>query len=118
MPYVRPLAMALCLVPALATAAQPRERWSFAWDAHPQATQVSYFVLQIDVQSQRWLYRIPSGTATTVRDIAIDPAIVGDGSAVLRACTAADVCSADSNRLVIDRTPPQPVSSIGFTNQR
>jgi len=97
---------------------QPRERWSFAWDAHPQAAQVSYFVLQIDVQSQRWLYRIPSGTATTVRGIAIDPTIAGDGSAVLRACTAADICSADSNRVVIDRTPPQPVSSIGFTNQR
>ena len=111
-------AFLLCILPSLAWAAQPRERWSFAWDAHPQAAQVSYFVLQIDVQSQRWLYRIPSGTATTVRDIAIDPTLPGDGSAVLRACTAADICSADSNRVVIDRTPPQPVSSIGFTNQR
>ena len=111
-------AFLLCLLPSLAWGAQPRERWSLAWDAHPQAAQISYFVLQIDVQSQRWLYRIPSGTATTVRDIPIDPTLAGDGSAVLRACTAADICSADSNRLVIDRTPPQPVSSIGFTNQR
>ena len=111
-------AFLLCLLPSLAWGAQPRERWSFEWDAHPQAAQVSYFVLQIDVHSQRWLYRIPSGTATTVRDIPIDPTLAGDGSAVLRACTAADICSADSNRVVIDRTTPQPVSSIGFTNQR
>ena len=111
-------AFLLCLFPALAFGAQPRERWSFAWDAHPQAAQISYFVLQIDVQSQHWLYRIPSGTATTVRDIPIDPTLAGDGSAVPRACTATEVCSADSNRVVIDRTPPQPVSSIGFTNQR
>lgn len=111
-------AFLLCLLPSLVWGAQPRERWSFAWDAHPQAAQVSYFVLQIDAQSQRWLYRIPSGTATTVRDIPIDPTLAGDGSAVLRACTAADVCSADSNRVVIDRTPPQPIPSIGFTNQK
>lgn len=38
-------AFLLCILPSLAWAAQPRERWSFAWDAHPQAAQVSYFVL-------------------------------------------------------------------------
>ena len=64
----------------------------------------------------------PPGTAAAPRmTYGTDGAggsVAGAGSAVLRACTAADICSADSNRVVIDRTPPQPVSSIGFTNQR
>lgn len=43
----RALPILLLLLPALATAAKVRERWGFAWDAHPQAAQVGYFELDI-----------------------------------------------------------------------
>lgn len=119
MTLARPLALALGLLPALATAAQPRERWSFAWDAHPQAAEVGYFVLDIRLPGKLIRQRISGGTATAVRDVLVPASIPGEGVAVLRACRPTGECSADSNAVALDRTPPQPPTAVthGF-NQR
>ncbi len=81
--------------------------WSFAWDPHPEAAKVAYFELEICVGGACKTTEIPGGTATGARDIAVDPALQGDGTAVARACDARRTCSADSNTVALDRTPPQ-----------
>lgn len=119
MTLARPLALALGLLPALAPAAQPRERWSFAWDAHPQAAQVGYFELEIRVPPKTWITRIPGGATTAVRDVLVPASVPGNGTAVLRACRPTGECSPNSNVVALDRTPPQPPTAVthGF-NQR
>lgn len=89
-------------------AASVREYWGFAWDAHPQATQIDHFDLEICLPSQCLLTRINGGTTTTVQDVRIAPDLPGNGTAVLRACTATGACSGNSNPVPIDRTPPPP----------
>lgn len=115
---MRALAVAF-LLPALALAAQPRERWGFAWDPHPQAALVEYFELEICLSSGCAITRIPGGTATTIRDVRIPPTVSGNGTAVLRACAAALGSSGNSNTVMIDRTPPLPPTAVshGFNNR-
>lgn len=96
----------------VALAAQSRERWSFAWNPHPQAAEVDHFDLEITTNARIWIVRVAGGTATTVRDVLIDPAIAGNASAVLRACRANNECSANSNRVEIDRTPPRSPGAL------
>lgn len=118
MTRARPLALALGLLPALAPAARLGERWSFAWDAHPQAAQVGYFELDIRLPGKLIRERI-GGATTAVRDVLVPASVPGDGTAVLRACRPTGECSADSNAVALDRTPPQPPTAVthGF-NQR
>lgn len=120
MTLARPLALALGLLPALAPAARLGERWSFAWDAHPQAAQVGYFELDIRLPGKLIRERIDGGTKTAVRDVLVPASVPGDGTAVLRACRPNGECSADSNVVALDRTPPQPPTAVhhGFNNQR
>lgn len=119
MTRARSLALALGLLPALAPAAQPRERWGFAWDAHPQAAQVGYFELDIRLPGKLIRERIDGGTKTAVRDVLVPASVPGDGTAVLRACRPTGQCSGNSNVVALDRTPPQPPTAVthGF-NQR
>lgn len=114
----RAACLVACLLPALATAAQPRERWSLAWDLHPQAAEVGYFVLDIRLPGRTLQTRIDGGTQTEVRDVYVDPALQGDGTAVLRACRPNGECSADSNAVALDRTPPSPPTDLRFDGQR
>lgn len=102
-----------------AQAAQPRAFWHFAWDPHPQAPDVGYFLLRVCVSLRCWVTRIDGGTDTTARNVYLDPLVVGDGTAVLQACLADGRCSGDSNTVVLDRTAPQPPTAVeyGF-NQR
>lgn len=109
-------ALLLLLVPPLA-AALPRERWSFAWDAHPQATEVGYFVLDIRLPGRLIQTRIDGGTKTEARDVYVDPVLQGDGTAVLRACRPSGECSGDSNAVDLDRTPPSPPTELRFDGQ-
>ncbi len=109
----------LLLVMAGATgAASVRERWSFAWDLHPQADKVRYFELAICLPSQCFTTHIPGGTSVGVQDVFVDPAILGNGVAVLRACASTGYCSDNSNAVPLDRSPPptprQPAFIPGF----
>lgn len=115
----RALLLAVLLAPSLAIAAKVRDRWGFAWNAHPQAAAVGYFEMQIDVPGRRWIHRIEGGTATEIRAVFVDPTIPGDGIAVLRACRSTGECSGNSNTVVLDRTPPQPPTAVshGFTER-
>lgn len=107
----RALPLLLLLLPALATAAKVRERWGFAWDAHPQAAQVGYLKLIRE--------NISGGTATEIRDVLVPINIPGNGIAVLRACRQNGECSANSNAVTLDRTPPQPPTAVSHDfNQR
>jgi len=106
------------MVAMVAMAAQPRERWSFAWGPYPQAAEVDHFELEINTNTRTWIVRVAGGNATTVRDVFIDPAIVGNASAVLRACRANNECSANSNRVEIDRTPPSPPGALFYDTTR
>jgi hypothetical protein len=95
-------------------AASVRERWSFAWDPHPQADQVGYFDLEICVPSRCEITRIVGGTSIGIQDVLVDPGIPGNGIAVLRACTPSRVCSGNSNAVDLDRTPPPAPSRPAF----
>ena len=107
----RALPLLLLLLPALATAAKVRERWGLAWDAHPQAAQVGYSKLIRE--------NISGGTATEIRDVLVPINIPGNGIAVLRACRQNGECSANSNAVTLDRTPPQPPTAVSHDfNQR
>jgi hypothetical protein len=115
----RALSLLLFLIPALAMAAKPRERWGFAWNPHPQAAEVGYFELQIDVPGKRYIIRINGGIATETRGVLLPAAIPGDGIAVLRACRPTGECSGNSNAVFLDRTAPQPPTAVshGFTRR-
>lgn len=113
MAYYLRMILAL-LLPIAAMAAQPRERWSFAWDPHSQASEVDHFELEITTNARTWIVRVAGGNATMVRDVFIDPALAGNASAVLRACRANNECSANSNRVEIDRTPPSPPGALFY----
>lgn len=106
------------LLPIAATADQPRARWSFAWDSHPQAAVVDHFELEVMTNTRTWIVRVVGGTVTMVRDVFIDPALAGNASAVLRACRANNECSANSNRVDIDRTPPRPPGALFYDTMR
>lgn len=112
------LAMIAMLLPIAAIAAQPRERWSFAWDPHPQASEVDHFELEVMTNTRTWIVRVVGGTVTMVRDVFIDPTLAGNASAVLRACRANNECSANSNRVEIDRTPPSPPGALFYDTTR
>lgn len=115
----RAIPLLLLLLPALATAAKVRERWGFAWDAHPQAAQVGYFELDIQLPGQLIRKKIDGGTATEIRDVLVPENIPGNGTAVLRACRPTGECSANSNAVALDRAPPQPPTAISHGyNQR
>lgn len=117
MAYYLRMILAL-LLPIAAMAAQPRERWSFAWDPHSQASEVDHFELEINTNTRTWIVLVAGGNATTVRDVFIDPALAGNASAVLRACRANNECSANSNRAEIDRTPPSPPGALFYDTTR
>lgn len=111
---------AVALVGVLpARAAAVRTYWNFAWDPHPMAAEIGYFTLVICVGLRCEVHRLDGGTRTDARNIFVDPTVVGDGTAVVRACTPAGKCSGDSNTVVLDRTAPQPPTAVeyGF-NQR
>ncbi len=115
----RALPLLLLLLPALATAAKVRERWGLAWDAHPQAAQVGYFELDIQLPGKLIREKISGGTATEIRDVLVPINIPGNGIAVLRACRQNGECSANSNAVTLDRTPPQPPTAVSHDfNQR
>ncbi len=115
----RALPLLLLLLPALATAAKVRERWGLAWDAHPQAAQVGYFELDIQLPGKLIREKISGGTATEIRDVLVPINIPGNGIAVLRACSPTGECSANSNAVTLDRTPPQPPTAVSHDfNQR
>lgn len=101
-----PLALWLTLVGVLpARAASVRTYWDFAWDPHSQASLVDYFVLQICISLHCESTTVPGGTTTLVRRVFVNPALNGNGTAVLRACDAKNNCSGDSNTVELDRTP-------------
>lgn len=108
------LVLIALLSPMVAMGAQPRDRWAFAWDPHPQASEVDHFELEINANTRTWIVRVVGGNVTTVRDVFIDPALAGNASAVLRACRANNECSANSNRAEIDRTPPSPPGALFY----
>lgn len=115
----RALPLLLLLLPALAPAANVRERWGLAWDAHPQAAQVGYFELDIQLPGKLVRKKISGGTATEIRDVLVPINIPGNGIAVLRACRPNGECSANSNAVALDRTPPQPPTAVSHGyNQR
>lgn len=95
-----------------ARAAQPRERWSFAWDPYPQAAQVGYYELEICLSSGCSIQKIVGGFTFVVRDVFVDPKTSGDGTAVLRACRPTGECSGNSNTVVLDRVPPLPPTAV------
>lgn len=100
------IALLLLLVASVLWAASVRERWSFAWDPHPQAEQVRYFELAICLPSQCRVTHIEGGTSVSIQDVFVDPAIPGNGIAVLRACASTGYCSNNSNAVTLDRSPP------------
>lgn len=112
------LVLIALLSPMVAMAAQPRERWSFAWDTYSQAAEVDHFELEINTNTRTWIVRVVGGTVTMVRDVFIDPTLAGNASAVLRACRAKNECSANSNRVEIDRTPPSSPGALIYDTTR
>ncbi len=105
----------LLILPTLATAAQPRDLWSFAWDPHPQAALIDHFDLEICLPTADCtVAHIPGGTTTKVSDIVIADTPPGAGTAVLRACPKTGACSANSNTVVLDRSAPLPPTQPQF----
>lgn len=90
-------------------AASIRTDWAFAWDPHPQAAVIDHFDLEICIPTAGCtITHIPGGTTTQVRNVIVSAIPPGDGTAVLRACTAKNECSANSNIVTLDRSAPLP----------
>lgn len=91
----------------LAISAMVRELWAFGWDPHPQAPVVAYFELELDRDLAKWkVIKVVGGTAIQLRDVFLAASEPGNFTAVLRACRANGECSANSNRVVLDRIVP------------
>lgn len=106
----------LCLVAGHVSAAQPRESWSLAWDAHPQASKISYYLLQIDQGSSVYkTQQIVGGGSTVVSGVTIPASLPGVFTAVVRACDSNNACSTNSNRVTFDRTSPEAPVWLKYT---
>lgn len=116
LPLAVPLAVSLA---AAAHAEQIRSHWSFGWDPYPDAARAGYYELLICVPPHCWLTRVDGGQNLGISRVYVDPAIPGNGTAVVRACLPSAECSANSNIVTLDRTSPQPPTAVkhGFNDQ-
>lgn len=106
---------ALMIWLASTASAAVRERWSFAWDPHPQAHLATKFKLTVCLPDGcRPPIDVLGGTATGINDVWVDPAPAGDGTATLVACIDDATCSAPSNAVTLDRTTVYAPGNLRF----
>ena len=100
-------------------AEQLRTVWGFSWDTYSKPETAAYFILQVDRDSEVLAtYKIDGGTSTEVSNVIVPSDVTGTITAVVRACDSAGKCSANSNRVVLDRTAPDAPGFIQhFNNQ-
>ena len=100
-------------------AVQLKTTWGFSWDAYPTPEAISYFILQIDSDSEILAtYKIDGGTSTKISNVIVPSDVTGTITAVIRACNLAGMCSANSNRVTLDRTAPDAPGFIQHFGNR
>lgn len=107
----------IAIMPAVAMCEKLRDRWSFSWDHHLQASEISRFELEIKFSSSSIKLPIDGGSTTAITDVLIDEEFRGDGIAVLRACRSNGECSPDSNSVIVDRSAPLPATNLSFSDK-
>ena len=103
---------------SLVPASQVQTQWALAWDHHPQASEIQFFILHI-MQDSNPLFdvRINGGDSTHVENVEIASGLNGIMTAALVACRSITDCSGPSNVVVFDRTAPNAPTSLWYNSR-
>jgi len=103
---------------SLVPASQVQTQWALAWDHHPQASEIQFFILHI-MQDSNALFdvQINGGNSTHVENVEIASGLNGIMTAALVACRSITDCSGPSNVVVFDRTAPNAPTSLWYNSR-